>query len=314
MTKSLSSLSEIIKSMPVPEKVENKTISHSQYTIYKACPHQWQLRYVQKIRPFSGSIHTVFGTAMHETLQEYFRVMYTVSIKAADDIDMEELLMTRFLFNYEKEIISNEGIHFSTEEEFLEFYNDGLLIIHWLKGHRAKFFSTRGYQLLGIEIPIMQPTDVNPKIYIKCFLDMVLGDTDLKKIIIYDFKTSTRGWKDDREKKDPKKIAQILWYKKYFAKQYEVSEDDIEVVFFILKRKIWEQAEFPQPRVQVFRPAAGVQKMKAAEYEMQKFVEECFTPEGEYNTERDYPKTPSTWSCKYCPFLNDDNLCDKQPS
>ena len=41
-------------------------ISYSQYAMYSKCPKQWELAYVKKLRTFQQSIHTIFGTAMHE--------------------------------------------------------------------------------------------------------------------------------------------------------------------------------------------------------------------------------------------------------
>lgn len=315
MSKKPSALSTVIKSMPVPDKVDKKVISHSQYTIYNSCPYQWSLRYIHKIKPFTSTINTVFGTAMHEVLQEYLKTMYETSIRAADAIDIDELLLERFKVNYSQEVVKNNGEDFTTPDEFFEFYDDGLQILHWFKSHRDKFFSVRGWELLGIEIPIMMPTATNPNVYFNGFIDIVMGSVindKVEKIFVYDFKTSKMGWKDDREKKDTKKIAQILLYKKYFSKQYEISEDMVEVVFFILKRKIWEGGEFPIPRVQVFRPASGTAKVREAEHLLSNFVNECFTEDGEYNTERYYEKTPSSWSCRFCPFAQMPDLCDQK--
>lgn len=312
MSNTLSKLGKLIKEKPIPEKVSQKVISHSQYTVYKTCPYQWYLRYIEKIKPFSSTIHTIFGTAMHETLQNYLTVMYKLTAKKADEIDLEEYLADRFIAAYTEEKKKNEDKDFSTEDEFNDFYEDGKLILKWFRTNRRKFFSIKGVELLGIEVPLMQPTDANPNVYFTGYLDIVLYDADLKQIIIIDFKTSTRGWKDQYEKKDEKKIDQILWYKSYFAKQYEVPVESIDVQFMILKRKLYENAEFPQPRIQIFRPAHGVMKMKKAAYNMSKFVTECFTQEGNYNLERTYLKTPSEHNCKFCPFNEDLQMCDKR--
>lgn len=312
MIKTSLALSDLIKSKPVPDEVENKVISHSQFTVYNSCPHQWRLRYINKIKPFSGSIHTVFGTSMHETLQEFLKIMYEVSAKAAEAMDMETYLQERFAFNYAKEREANDGIDFSSLEEIQEFFEDGVAILRWFVTRRSEFFSVRGMKLLGIEVHIMQPTDANPNVFVTQFLDFILYDEDTQKIIIYDIKTSTRGWKADKEQKDKTKIGQLLMYKKYFAKQYEVPLDDIEIVFFILKQKIWEKSDWPQPRIQVFRPAHGTAKINEASFAMQKFVQECFTPDGQYNEERSYSKSPG-YACKYCPFNSDFDLCDQRP-
>lgn len=313
MTKSPVLLSEIIKSKPVPTEVQQKVVSFSQFSTYSQCQYQWYLRYVQKIKPFSSTINTVFGTAMHEVLQEYLRVMYSISIKKADEIDLESMLQERLSETYLKEKESNNGEDFSSQEEMIEFYEDGIAILKWFKAHRAAFFTTKGYTLLGIEIPIMQPTDANPKVYITCFLDWVIYDEEDKTILIFDGKTSRNGWKDNKEKKDKVKIAQGLFYKRYFSKQYEVPEEDITIAFFIMRRKVWEQADWPTPRISVFRPACGVSKVKEANNMLAQFINEAFTPEGKYNVSREWPKNPGD-SCKYCPFNSNLELCDMKRS
>ena len=78
-----------------PEKVNyayQKNISFSQYSMWKSCPKKWSLQYRDGHKKFSSSIHSVFGTAFHETLQHYLTVMYDDSVKAADAIDINEYL------------------------------------------------------------------------------------------------------------------------------------------------------------------------------------------------------------------------------
>ncbi|HCT53773.1 MAG TPA: hypothetical protein DF712_15080, partial [Balneola sp.] len=41
-------------------------ISWSQFSMYRTCPHRWELNYAKKLRKFIPSIHLIFGTAMHE--------------------------------------------------------------------------------------------------------------------------------------------------------------------------------------------------------------------------------------------------------
>ena len=48
-----------------------KTISYSQINMYKGCPKQWKLTYLDGIKEFIPNMFLVFGTAMHEVLQKY---------------------------------------------------------------------------------------------------------------------------------------------------------------------------------------------------------------------------------------------------
>ena len=59
-------------------------ISWSQVQIYNQCPWKWKLNYIDKIRPVSDSIYTIYGKALHEVLQTYLTEMYDHSIKKAE--------------------------------------------------------------------------------------------------------------------------------------------------------------------------------------------------------------------------------------
>jgi hypothetical protein len=52
-----------------------------------------------------------------------------------------------------KKIIKN--ISASTLNEIGEFYSDGLEIINYIKKNRGKYFSKRGWWLVGCEVPIV---------------------------------------------------------------------------------------------------------------------------------------------------------------
>lgn len=286
---------------------ENKTVSYSQYSIYKNCPHQWYLNYVKKLQPFKPSIHLIFGTAFHETLQNYLQVMFDNSTDEADKIHLPSYFKTRLIELYEEN--SKEG-HFSTPEQLNEFYEDAVAILDFFKRKRSLYFSKKNTKLVGIEIPIMEPIlEGVENVKFKGFIDLVTYDKVLKKYTIYDFKTSTRGWSDKYEKKDQTKINQILLYKRKFAEMKKVSEDDIDVQFFILRRKINEEAEYAAKRIQEFVPANGAKKVKEAIEDVQSFMRDVFTPEGTYQ-DKQYPK--NTNKCKFCPYLDRPDLCDRK--
>mgnify|MGYP000548046776 CR=1 FL=1 len=97
----------------------SKTVSFSQYQIYKNCPHQWYLNYVKKLQPFKPSIHLIFGTAFHETLQNYLQVMFDKSAIEADKIHLPTYFKTKLMELYKANAYAG---HFSTPEELSEFY------------------------------------------------------------------------------------------------------------------------------------------------------------------------------------------------
>jgi len=284
----------------------HRSVSYSQYSMWASCPHRWAMKYVENKEPYQASIHTVFGTAFHETLQEYLKVMYNESGAASDKMNLEELFQERFKEIYFKEYKAS-GTHFSSASEMRDFFDDAKAILTWIQKKRNKIFTLRNIRLLGIELPLLLKLSNN--LYYKAFIDFALYDIDLNKVYIYDIKTSTRGW-SDYEKKDETKIAQILLYKEYFAKQYGFDTEQIDVEFFIVKRKIYEQSEYSIPRVQKFKPSSGKSKRRQAIENFESFIKDCFDESGKPQV-KSYIKNVGESSCKYCPYKDSLELCNK---
>ena len=60
-----------------------KSISYSQLSMYNSCPKKWSLQYRDGHKVFTSSINTVFGTAIHETIQHYINTIYNEKIGRA---------------------------------------------------------------------------------------------------------------------------------------------------------------------------------------------------------------------------------------
>lgn len=295
--------------LPVIDSEKHKTISYSQFSTYKKCPHKWYLTYVKKLDPQTSTIHTIFGTSIHETVQTYLTKVYNESGVKADAWDYKTYLHDQLVSNY-KESVDKYKVNFSSPDELREFYHDGIHIMEFLKKNRRKYFNTKNTELLGIEIPIITVANNDfPDIFFKGYIDIILYHAEMNRYIIYDIKSSTSGWKD-YHKKDETKLSQLLLYKEYFSKLYNVSQEDIDVQFFILKRKIWEEAEFAaaKKRIQEFIPANGKGKVRKAVENLSEFVKDCFTTDNTY-IDKEYPKNPSK-ECDWCPF-NLNKTCDK---
>ena len=286
----------------------DKMISYSQFSMYKTCAHKWALTYKDKNKLFSDSIHTVFGTSFHETLQHYLTVAYDVAGTVADKINLEEHFQSRFMENYKKSYEANNKQHFSSASEMREFFEDGLAILEFIKKNRRGYFASRGWHLAGIEIPVVVlPHPEYKKVIYKGLLDLVLYDEKYDSFYIFDIKTSTSGW-NDYAKKDELKQFQLILYKQFFAQQFNIDVEKINIQYFIVRRKINENAIFPPKRIQEFTPASGKGKMNKALNEGQLFIEDCFEKEGGIQ-QKEYPKNPGR-HCSFCPF-NETSLCDK---
>ena len=285
-----------------PEPVNfafEKNISYSQLSMYTQCPKKWALQYRDGHKIREQSIHMTFGTALHETLQMYLDVMYNQSAVKADELDLETDFETRLRDCYAEAYKQNKGEHFTDAQTLREFYSDGVEIINYLRKNRRKYFSKRGWWLVGCEVPIvLAPNPRLPRVKYMGFLDVVMYNENTNKFIIIDIKTSTRGW-NEKAKKDKSKQHQLVLYKKFFAQQYNVPIDDIDIEFFIVKRKLYESQDFVIKRIQQFRPPSGKTSVSRATKSLNDFLDNCFTSEG-YN-EKDMPALTNN-NCKWCPY------------
>jgi hypothetical protein len=276
-----------------------KSISYSQTLAYNTCPHQWALKYVKGLQIYKPSIHTVFGTAFHETLQEWLTVLYEETVKKATEMDLDTLLLTKMQTIYadEKE---KYGKHFSTSKELSEFHNDGVEILKYIKRKRSVFFGTKFIKLVGVEIPLIHQIAHN--VFFKGYIDLVLYDEQQDKYLILDIKTSTSGW-NQYAKKDDKKLAQLLLYKEFLAKQFQIDIEKVDVKYFIVKRKVPDDPEYAAmgKRVQEFVPPSGKIKRGQATTALGKFIQDAFDDQGKY-IDKDYEQVPSRSNCMFCEF------------
>jgi hypothetical protein len=307
---------EKVNFIKLSEKVDidysfQKSVSFSQYQVYSQCPFRWKLQYIDKKTQFEPSIFAVFGTAMHTTIQDYLTNLFEHSERVADETDLEEYFKTQFILEYEKTLKSNSGVHFSNPEEMREFFDDGLEIVRIFKKDRKRYFNRKGWKLVGIEIPITYPAnDTHQNVYIKGYLDIVLYNEEENRLLIIDVKTSMFGWV--KEKKDPFKTDQLILYKSYFSRQFQVPVENIDIQYFILKRKLYENTDYIQSRIQLFEPPSGKIKQNSIKKSISDFVSETFNLDGTHNIEKTYPKEPSPKNCKYCPFSKDKSICDRK--
>jgi hypothetical protein len=254
-----------------------KKISYSQYSLWKQCPYQWKMQYVDGIRDYTDSIHTMFGTSMHEVIQTFLTVMYNDTAKLAEQLPLEDMLLTRMKRNFEEIVKKNGGEMFCSEKDMVEFYGHGVQILDFIKKKRAQYFSKKGYELVGIEVPLNYELPNNLKFV--GFIDIVIRDTVRDVIKIYDIKTSTMGW-NKYVKADSNKTDQLLLYKQFYSKQFDHPVDKIEVEYFIVKRKLYENMDFPQKRVQKFVPANGKPSMNKMIARFKQFLDATYDENG----------------------------------
>ena len=294
----------------IPETLNHayqKNVSFSQLSMFRQCPKKWSLQYKEGHKQYTPTIHTLFGTALHEAVQHYLTVMYDESAAAADREDIIGMFEDCLREEYQKQY-KRSNSHFSSPDQLREFYDDGVTIINYLIKNRNKYFSKRGWYLAGCEIPIMiVPNKRYTNVLYQGFLDVVLYHEPTNKFHIIDIKTSTSGW-NARAKKDEDKQFQLILYKKFFSETFNVPLDDIDIEFFIVKRRLYKSEDYVIPRIQQFKPASGKVKMNRASKALEEFITKAFDREGYAEVEHiPTPDNPNN-NCNWCAF-NKTHLC-----
>jgi len=292
------------KELAIAAYKQGKTpVSYSQFNMYRTCPRQWKLTYIDKHKSFDANVFSIFGTAIHECLQHYLTVMYESSIKEANKLGLHQMMQAVLIREYNTEY-EKTGVHFLTSDDLKECYYDGIEILDFFLKKRAKYFGKRNCKLIGIEVPILQPVESNDNVSFIGFVDIIMQEGD--NVVLYDIKSSFYGWKPARKKIEG---DQIRLYKEHYSKQLGIDANSILVEYFIVKRKLYENTDFPQSRIQQFRPAHGSVSMNRTKRKFNSFISTAFLETGKHNKEAEYPAWKT--GCKFCAFKDNYELCPK---
>lgn len=284
-------------------------VSFSQYSMFANCPRSWELQYARKMGEYKPTIHTAFGTAFHETLQNFLSHYLDGKVEEALSINLQEYLKERMYEVYREEVEKNNNEHFSNPFELSEFFFDGGNILNFVISNVDNFFSKDTYELLGIEIPLfLNAKDTHERVNMLAFLDLVLYDKVSQTIKIVDIKTSTKGW-GTWAISDSVKMSQVYFYKYFFSKRYDVPLDKVELEFFVVIR----QPEYGKERVQIIIPNQEESKIFESIESFNSFLDYCFNSDGTYKLNQRYYALSGNQgkNCRFCQFSERYDLCPK---
>ena len=295
----------------ISEEKKIAKVSFSQYGMYLKCNHWWKLSYIDKLKKIDLNLNLYFGTAMHHAIQTYIEKLYTVNEAAADELNVENVFIEKLNAELEKD----KDKFIADPVELAEFIENGKNIIQYLlnKRIRNKYFHPEKYEFVGVELPI--DMEIRNNVRFVAFIDLVLRDKKTKKVVIYDFKTSNFGW-NNWVRADITKYTQVLLYKGFYAKKYNVKLDDIDVLFFLLIRNPNDPKNYMRvDHIDIFVPSSEKCEIIESVQGLMQFVETSFTPDGKHNTEREYAKNPGKayTNCKYCPHFEINCDAGKKP-
>ena len=221
-----------------------KHISYSEWKNWHICPHYHKLTYIDKVTQFEGNIFTAFGKALH-TVCEYTLTSPEKYRKAGA---IEALVKAQFLKEL-KALPEGEQQRAKRDFKLKEWLVSGLEIVPDLYRCLTEKFGKLGedWEVLKAEeqlyVPITEFTEAEKKF--KGFIDLVVYSKKDEKVHLIDWKTCSWGWR--REKKSDTILAyQLVFYKHFYARKYEVDPKDVDCHFVLLKRtaKAGKKAEF----------------------------------------------------------------------
>lgn len=247
-------------------------ISYSALRVFNECPHKYKLTYEDKIKQFSGSEYTSFGTALHEAAE----------LKVQDE-NVDELKI--FSDKFESEIAILKEQKSSIDEKLIsEMREQGkklaVQIVPSLKSHFGQF------KVLAAEEDILEKIKQFPEIEteFKGFIDLIIQTSD-NKIHIIDWKSCAWGW-DMKKKSDSLTTYQLTFYKHFYSQKHNIDPANIETHFALLKRTA------KKDNVEIFRVTSGSKKTDNALNLLKNTL---------YNVgKKNFPK--NRMSCTYCEF------------
>ena len=264
-----------------------RRVHYSQYSTYSTCQQKYKLRYIDRVGIRTTDITLVFGTSMHEVIQEYLQEVF-------DGGSFEGNLKFR-LRRKMLEALESYGLDVD-RKVIKEFAEGGDAILDYFLDNFSNFYDIKEYELVGIEKRVSY--HIKRGIKFSGLIDILIRNKTTGELVIIDLKTSKMGW-SKYQKRNKVKTSQMLLYKRFYSLENNVDEKNIRTEYQILKRKLRE-AEFVIPRISKFVPANGKRSVDLAWKSFMNFVETVYNEDGEVIQE-DFPANKSR-ACEWCQF------------
>jgi len=197
-------------------------VSYSELKNWYKCPFYHKLTYIDKIRLFQGNEHTAFGSAVHKVCEDLV-LKKTDAVGDFKKLFLEELKRLPEDYELRKDLVQ-------------AMKKQGPELVKYVVPALKRYF--KKFEVISVEESLMEEVkDFPDKEYnFKGYIDLVLKTADGRYQVI-DWKTCSWGW-DARKKSDKMMVYQLIFYKYYLSQKYDISPENIDVYFGLLKRTI----------------------------------------------------------------------------
>lgn len=200
-------------------------ISFSELTIWEQCAYRHKLKYLDKIDLSKQNEYALIGSILHDGVEFYLKEK-----KMPDFEAMKE--------EFEKQVkehnlkVKKEDFHDSIEPiitSIPKFLDDNF----------------KDWEFIAAEDNLYESLNTHTTKSFKGFIDCIIKvpkSSRLKRAkpgeyeyFLIDWKNCSWGWTFDK-KTDPKKMRQLVFYKHFYSKKYNIPLKDIKCAFVLLKR------------------------------------------------------------------------------
>ena len=236
-------------------------VSYSEIMDWKECSFRHKLKHVKKISLDGGSIHTAFGTAIHDAAEKFLTTKKLPTTKEALKVFKDELKTD---LDEEAQLKALKLL-----PEFVENMPDMIAQIPgWLNS------TFPGWHLIEAEKKLYEEIDKQPGLKFKGFIDGVIRieKKHSKKLLkeyadkgevappqyeywILDWKTCSWGWKTDMKRSFDKQM-QLILYKHFFSQNTGIPLKEIKCGFVLIKR-LPKKDRTPGDRIELVTVSVG---------------------------------------------------------
>lgn len=272
-------------------------VSFSEYGLFKnECQYRWKLDYLEGRRAANFGVHLDFGTAIHAAIERY------KTRKNPKPLEYCVKLFRRYfnlLWKYRKDKYSEND-----QKQDKNFFLDaGENILRHMHNCGELWDTDVLYNEHELFIDIDRSDDL--KVKFKGFIDMVVKSKDKRGntiLYVFDFKSCSWGW--GVEKKQDKHLhAQLLLYKHFLCKKFNLDPQYVRTGFVLLKKK----PKDPKNPVEVLYISAGPVSVQRALDDFNSVLTEMAEREKTGNFEKNRQSCVNAFGQR-CPYYQTD-LC-----